>query len=187
MSQPASIDESVPAATPAVSVTTQPTAVDSSASSSVTAAHVPAPASAPAPAPASSSSSKSLETRSQALSGDQITYLTLMAERHKLGTLDKAARVLVNYAQKDGDQRSDEQRIKAHVHMICSTDVSLIPHTLSRSLPARCSLLSRVQIHFQDVSLQKMRNQISKAVDSTRTLPAPVAVLTADALRVCDQ
>lgn len=39
------------------------------------------------------------------LSGDQVVFLNLMAERYKLGSLDKAARCLVNYAEKDGDHR----------------------------------------------------------------------------------
>jgi len=53
----------------------------------------------------SSGAGHQLETRTVGLSGDQVLYLELMAERYKLKTLDKAARCLVNYADKDGDHR----------------------------------------------------------------------------------
>jgi hypothetical protein len=74
-------------------------AVGTAASSSSTSSNA---AAAPAP---SSSSRQSMETREIALSGDQITYLDLMRDRYSLGTIDKTARCLVNYARQDGDQR----------------------------------------------------------------------------------
>ena len=77
-----------------------------SASSSNAAATAPSSSSSAAAAPAvSSGAGHQLETRTVGLSGDQVLYLELMAERYKLKTLDKAARCLVNYADKDGDHR----------------------------------------------------------------------------------
>ena len=77
-----------------------------SASSSSVAATAPSSSSSAAAAPAvSSGAGHQLETRTVGLSGDQVLYLELMAERYKLKTLDKAARCLVNYADKDGDHR----------------------------------------------------------------------------------
>ena len=80
-------------------------AVSASSSNAATTAPSSSSSSAAAAPAVSSGVGHQLETRTVGLSGDQVLYLELMAERYKLKTLDKAARCLVNYADKDGDHR----------------------------------------------------------------------------------
>jgi hypothetical protein len=107
--------EVTPATAAAPAAAASPSA-DSSAAPSSAASAPSSLAAAPRP------HGSALVSRTVALSGDQSAYLALMTERYKLGSIDKTARCLVNYADKDGDHRFIFENIRCRKSVTCSTE-----------------------------------------------------------------